>query len=130
MKPAELARNTIENLRHDLFHKILSLSGTQLDHFTIPSLESRMTSDTYNIHNMIGMMQRIGVRAPIILIGGIIITSTLEPVLTLVLVGILPFLAFVVYLVSKKGIPLYTKLQLSVDKLVRVVRENITGVRN
>jgi ATP-binding cassette subfamily B protein len=78
---------------------------------------------------MIGMMQRIGVRAPIILIGGIVITSTLEPVLTLVLVGILPFLAFVVYLVSKKGIPLYTKLQLSVDKLVRVVRENITGVR-
>lgn len=126
---ARVARNTIENLRHDLFHKILSLSGTQLDHFTIPSLESRMTSDTYNIHNMIGMMQRIGVRAPIILIGGIVITSTLEPVLTLVLVGILPFLAFVVYLVSKKGIPLYTKLQLSVDKLVRVVRENITGVR-
>lgn len=126
---ARVARNTVENLRHDLFHKILSLSGTQLDHFTIPSLESRMTSDTYNVHNMIGMMQRIGVRAPIILIGGIVITSTLEPVLTLVLVGILPFLAFVVYLVSKKGIPLYTKLQLSVDKLVRVVRENITGIR-
>ncbi len=126
---ARVARNTVENLRHDLFHKILSLSGTQLDHFTIPSLESRMTSDTYNIHNMIGMMQRIGVRAPIILIGGIVITSTLEPVLTLVLVGILPFLGYVVYLVSKKGIPLYTKLQLSVDKLVRVVRENISGVR-
>lgn len=126
---ARVARNTIRYLRHDLFHKILSLSGSQLDHFTIPSLESRMTTDTYNIHNMIGMMQRIGVRAPILLIGGIIITSTLEPVLTLVLVGVLPFLAFVVYLVSKKGIPLYIELQTSVDKLVRVVRENITGVR-
>jgi ATP-binding cassette subfamily B protein len=78
---------------------------------------------------MIGMMQRIGVRAPIILIGGIIITSTLEPVLTLVLVAVLPFLAFVVYLVSKKGIPLYTGLQTSVDRMVRVVRENITGIR-
>ncbi|MBH1940600.1 ABC transporter ATP-binding protein [Mobilitalea sibirica] len=126
---ARVARNTIETLRHDLFQKILSLSGTQLDHFTVPSLETRMTSDTYNIHNMIGMMQRIGVRAPIILIGGIVITSTLEPVLTLVLIGVMPFLAIVVYLVSKKGIPLYTGLQLSTDRLIRVVRENITGIR-
>ncbi|MDF2514434.1 MAG: transporter transrane region [Herbinix sp.] len=126
---ARVARNTTERLRHDLFEKILNLSGTQLDHFTIPSLESRMTTDTYNIHNMIGLMQRLGVRAPIILIGGIIITSTLEPVLTLVLVAVLPFLGVVVYLVSKKGIPLYLDLQRTVDKMVRVVRENITGVR-
>jgi ATP-binding cassette subfamily B protein len=126
---ARVARNTTESLRHDLFEKILSLSGTQLDYFTIPSLESRMTSDTYNIHNMIGMMQRIGVRAPIILIGGIVITSTLEPVLTLVLVGVLPFLALIVYFVSKKGIPYYVEMQKSVDKMVRIVRENITGVR-
>lgn len=126
---ARVARDTTKALRYDLFHKILSLSGIQLDYFTVSSLEARMTSDTYNIHNMIGMMQRMGVRAPIILIGGIIITSTLEPVLTLILVGILPFLAIIVYLVSKKGIPHYTELQKAVDKMVRVVRENITGIR-
>ena len=126
---SRVARNATEQLRYDLFRKILSLSGKQLDHYSIPSLESRMTSDTYNIHNMIGMMQRIGVRAPIIILGGIIITSTLEPVLTLVLIGVLPFLAFVVFLVSRKGIPLYLGLQVSVDKMIRVVRENITGVR-
>lgn len=126
---AKVARNTTKNLRHDLFEKILSLSGNQMDYFTIPSLESRMTSDTYNIHNMVGMMQRIGVRAPIILIGGIIITSTLEPVLTLILVGSLPILTLIVYLVSKKGIPLYLSQQISVDRMIRVVRENITGVR-
>jgi ATP-binding cassette subfamily B protein len=126
---ARVARNATQKLRHDLFEKILSLSGTQLDYYTIPSLESRMTSDTYNIHNMIGMMQRIGVRAPIILIGGIIVTSTLEPVLTLILVASLPILTLIVYLVSKKGIPLYLSQQLSVDKMIRVVRENITGVR-
>lgn len=126
---AKVARDSIEKLRYDLFQKILSLSGNQLDYYTVPSLEARMTSDTYHVHNMIGMMQRIGVRAPIILIGGIIITSTLEPVLTLVLVGIFPFLVLVVYLVSKKGIPLYTQLQITVDRMVRVVRENITGIR-
>jgi ATP-binding cassette subfamily B protein len=78
---------------------------------------------------MIGMMQRIGVRAPIILVGGIIITSTLEPVLTLILLGVFPFLSIIVFFVSKKGIPLYTKLQETTDRMTRVVRENITGVR-
>ncbi len=126
---AAVARNTTRRLRHDLFEKILSLSGAQLDYFGISSLESRMTSDTYNIHNMIGMMQRIGVRAPIILLGGIVVTSTLEPVLTLILLGILPILFGVVYLVSRKGIPLYTGLQATLDKMVGVVRENISGVR-
>jgi len=126
---SKVASDVTETLRHDLFQKILSLSGRQLNYFTIPSLESRMTSDTYNIHHMIGMMQRIGVRAPIILVGGIIITSTLEPALTLILVGVFPFMALVVFIASKKGIPLYTDLQVTVDKMVRVVRENITGVR-
>lgn len=126
---SKVARDTTEVLRHDLFKKILSLSGRQLNHFTVPSLEARMTTDTYNIHNMIGMMQRIGVRAPIILVGGIIITSTLEPVLTLILLGVFPFLSIIVFFVSKKGIPLYTKLQETTDRMTRVVRENITGVR-
>lgn len=126
---SKVASDVVEVLRHDLFSKIQSLSGRQLDYFTVPSLESRMTTDTYNIHHMIGMMQRMGVRAPILLIGGTIITSTLEPVLTLVLAGILPLLGIVVFLVSRKGIPLYTKLQSSIDRMVRVVRENISGIR-
>lgn len=83
---ARVARNTTEALRHDLFSKISYLSCAQIDEFTIPSLESRLTSDTYNIHQMIGMMQRMGVRAPILLLGGVLVTFTLEPVLTLVLV--------------------------------------------
>lgn len=126
---SKVAKDAVKTLRHDLFKKIQSLSGAQIDYFTIPSLESRLTSDTYNIHSMISMMQRLGVRSPILLIGGIVITSTLEPILTLVLVGIFPFLILVVFYISKKGIPLYTQVQSSADRLVRVVRENITGVR-
>ena len=60
------------------FIKFLISRKRQLNYFTVPSLEARMTTDTYNIHHMIGMMQRIGVRAPIILVSGIIITSTLD----------------------------------------------------
>ena len=72
-------------LRHDVFTKINNLSLSQVDDLTIPSLISRMTNDTYYVHQMITMMQRIGTRAPILLIGGIIITLTLDLNLTLVL---------------------------------------------
>ncbi|WOO37198.1 ABC transporter ATP-binding protein [Anaerocolumna sp. AGMB13020] len=126
---SRVAGDTVKKLRHDLFLKIQQLSGSQVDYLSIPSLVSRMTSDTYNIHQMVGMMQRLGVRAPIILVGGMILTFTLEPVLTLILVGILPLLAYCVYVVSKKGIPLYSKSQSSADKMVRVVRENVNGIR-
>lgn len=126
---ARVSRNATENIRHDLFKKISYLSSAQVDNFGVPSLISRMTTDTYNVHNMLGMMQRIGVRAPILLIGGIIVTSTLDIYLTLVLVAVLPFIALVVYIVTKKSIPLYNEQQLSIDKLVRKVRENIVGIR-
>lgn len=126
---SRVARNTTQSIRHDLFSKISYLSCRQTDEFTIASLESRLTSDTYNIHQMIGMMQRLGIRAPILLLGGITMTLFMEPVLTLVLLATLPFVALVMFYISSKGIPLYTKLQKSVDKMVRVVRENASGIR-
>lgn len=126
---SKVARDTTEIVRHDLFRKIMYLSGSRTDAFGIPSLISRLTSDSYNVHSMIGRVQRIGVRAPIILLGGVLITFTLEPVLTLVLIATLPLLAVIVYRVSKKGIPLYTKVSQSVDSVVRVMRENISGIR-
>ena len=128
-KASAVARDVTRKLRHDLFEKIEHLSGNQTDKFQIPSLVSRMTSDTYNIHGTVGMMQRLGVRAPMILVGGVIITATLEPVLTLVLLVLIPILGTVVFVISRKGIPLYTKVQEAVDEMVRVVRENITGIR-
>ena len=124
-----VARNTTQNIRHDLFKSISYLSCRQTDDFTIASLESRLTSDTYNIHQMIGMMQRLGIRAPILLLGGITITMFLDPVLTLVLLASLPFVSFVVFYISRKGIPLYVNLQKAVDKMVRIVRENASGIR-
>ena len=124
-----VARDTVRTLRHDLYEKITSLSGSQMDYFTVPSLVSRMTSDTYNVHQIICMMQRIGVRAPIIIIGGVILSFKLEPVLTLILVGTLPLIVLVVIVVSKLGIPLFKKAQGYNDKMIKVVRENITGVR-
>jgi len=126
---AAVARDATRKLRNDLFAKITSLSFNQMDSFTEASLISRMTSDTYNIHNVIGRMQRLGVRAPILLIGGIALTMTLDPVLSLILVASLPLLGVVVFFVSKKGIPLYIELQATSDLLIRKVRESIIGIR-
>ena len=124
-----VSRDVTQALRGDLFQKTLSLSCAQADSFTVSSLVSRMTSDTYNIHQFVDRMQRIGVRAPIMLIGGVFATLTLDPALTLVLALTLPLLAFVVTLVSRKSIPLYTGVQEKVDALVRKVQENMAGVR-
>ncbi len=126
---SKVAMLTTKAVRHDLFTKISYLSCRQVDQFTVSSLESRLTTDTYHVHQMIGMMQRLGIRAPILLLGGIMITLTLDPVLTLVLLSVLPFIGGLVYLITKKGIPLYLLLQKGIDALVRTVRENITGIR-
>ena len=117
------------SMRKDLFLKTLRLSARSTDSFTIPSLESRITSDTYNVQNFIGMIQRMGIRAPILLLGGTVVTMLMDPKLALVMLATLPLIFVVVYSISQMGVPLYTKVQQSVDGMVRVVREDAQGIR-
>ncbi len=128
-RAAWTSKEAVKTLRDDLFKKIMNLSGKQTDSFGIPSLVSRLTSDVYNIHGFFNVIQRIGVRAPLIITGGLIISATLDPVLTLTLVATLPFVFLIVFTISRKGVPLYTKVQTSVDEMVRVIREDISGIR-
>ena len=100
---ARVARDTTKSIRHDLFCRVMYLSSEQLDKLTVPSLESRLTSDTFQIHRVVGMMQRLGVRAPILLFGGIFLAFFLDPVLTLIMIATLPFIGITVFFVSKKG---------------------------
>ena len=116
-------------IRRDLFRKLESLSAHQMDELTVSSAESRLTSDTYNINQMLARLQRLGIRAPILLIGGMFMMMRMDPVLALVLLALLPIIALVVYLVTKKSLPLYTKQQGVLDRVVRTVQENITGIR-
>ena len=124
-----VSRDTTRTIRHDLFERIVRLSAAQTDEVTKPSLISRLTTDTYNINNMLGRVQRLGVRAPILTIGGILITLTLDPVLTLILVATLPFITYITIHISKVSIPLYHLVQDASDKLVRLVREDAAGIR-
>ncbi len=126
---SKVARDTTETIRHDLFEKIMWLSNAKTDEFTKPSLISRLTTDTYNVHQMLGRVQRLGVRAPILVVDGILVTLTLDPVLTLVLMSVMPLTAFVTYYFSRKSILMYHALQKAVDQFVRLLREDIAGIR-
>ena len=126
---AKVARDASRRIRHDLFHATMHLTSRETDAYTVPSLESRLTSDTYNVHHFIGMMQRIGVRAPILLLGGMAITLVLDWRLALVMIAVLPLLGLSVFLITKRGLPLYAENQKAVDGMVRVVREDCQGVR-
>lgn len=124
-----VARNFSEHIRKDLFSSTLYLSASQTDRFTIPSLESRITTDTYNVHHFIAMIQRLGVRAPILLIGGIAITLFMDAYLAMAMLAVLPFIFVTVFFISRKGVPLYSNVQRSVDSMIRVVREDVLGIR-
>lgn len=116
-------------IRHDLYAKLQSLSARQLDGLTVSSAESRLTSDTYNINQLLARVQRLGIRAPILLAGGVAMMVSMDAPLALVLVAMLPIIALVVFFVTKASVPLYTKQQSVLDKVVRTVQENITGIR-
>ncbi|MDO5151918.1 MAG: ABC transporter ATP-binding protein [Eubacteriales bacterium] len=116
-------------VRHDLFRKLEGLSARQMDSLTVSSAVSRLTSDTYNINQLLARVQRMGVRAPILLLGGVAMMLSMDAPLALVLVAMLPIIAVVVYFVTKTSIPLYAKQQAVLDKVVRTVQENITGIR-
>lgn len=124
-----VARNTTERIRLQLFSKISFLSSRQQEQIGQASLISRSTSDTYNIHQFIGMMQRLGVRQPIMLVGGLAVTLSMDAPLTCIMLALLPVMALLVFLFSSQGVPMYTKVQEAVDRFVRLVREDIAGIR-
>ena len=126
---AKSAGQITKKLRHDLFAKLGRFSSRQMDQLTTSSAVSRLTSDSYNVNQMLARIQRMGIRAPILLIGGIIMMFTMDWVLALVLVALLPLLAWVVIRSTRKALPLRLEAQEVLDDMVQVSQENITGIR-
>lgn len=116
-------------LRYDLFKKISYLKSGQVDEVTVPSLVSRLTSDSYYVNQMVARTLRLGVRAPILLIGGMLMTFVVDVWLALVLLTCVPFVIVAVVIITKKSIPYYAKKQACSDDMVRAMQENISGVR-
>ena len=118
-----------KDLRQALFSKITYMSSLGVDKFTAPSLVSRLTSDTYYVNQTVARTMRMGVRAPILLIGGIAFTFLLDWRLALVLAACVPFVTLAAVVITKKLFKAFSEVQQKGDAVVRAMQENVSGVR-
>ncbi|MGN0807034.1 MAG: ABC transporter ATP-binding protein [Candidatus Coproplasma sp.] len=118
-----------KDLRQSLFAKITYMSSGGVDKFTAPSLVSRLTSDTYYVNQTVASTMRLGVRAPILLIGGIAFTFVLDWRLALVLAACVPFVTVAMFFITKRSVKAYSAVQQGGDSVVRAMQENVSGVR-
>ena len=126
---AWVSMEVTRTLRRDLYSRTQHLSCAQTDRFTQSSLVSRLTNDTYNVHQMFDKVQRGGIRAPMLVLGGLVLTFLLEPALALVQLAVSLLTFFTIWRVTRRGIPRYAQAQAATDTVVRVLRENASGVR-
>ena len=126
---AWVSMDMTRQLRRDLYQRTLFLSQAQLERFTVSSIVSRLTNDTYNVHQMFDKIQRGGIRAPMLVLGGLVLTFFQAPSLAFVQLAVCSATFFAIWLVTRQGIPRYTRAQEAVDTVVRVLRENASGVR-
>lgn len=117
------------DLRLDLFKKVQRFSFANLDKFKTSSLVTRLTNDVMQVQNMVLMMLRILVRAPLLCIGGIIMAVSINMKLASILLVAIPAVVVLLTIIIKKGFPLFTAVQKRLDRLNAVIQENLTGIR-
>lgn len=116
-------------LRADIFNKVETFSQGDIDKIGIPSLITRTINDIRQIQDFILMSLRTIISVPIMLIGGTVMAVIMDPGLSLVLLIVLPVIALIAFLVAKKILPFFDKIQKKVDKLNLIIREKISGIR-
>ncbi len=123
------AQNFGNDLRKDVFSRVMHLSLSQTDDFTTGSLVTRLTNDITAVQELVSMALRMFVRAPMSFIGGIVMALSLNVNFGLVLVIALPIQLLVIWLLLSKASPLFGLVQKKLDKVNAVVQENVTGAR-
>jgi ATP-binding cassette subfamily B multidrug efflux pump len=117
------------DLRLDLFKRTQSFSFASLDKLKTASLITRLTNDVVQVQSLVLMLLRIFVRAPFLAMGGMIMAMMINFQLALILIFAIPILAGALFYVIKKGFPLFSKVQKRLDKVNKVIQENLTGIR-
>ena len=117
------------NLRQDMLSKIQEFSFSNINKFSTSSLVTRLTNDVEIIQQLVQMMLRMLIRAPFMLIGGIVLTIAMSPSIAMIFLIITPLLALTMVFIIKKAFPLFTKVQTKIDKVNGVIRENLIGAR-
>ena len=117
------------DIRKDLYAKIQGFSFANVDKFSTGSLVTRITNDVTQVQNFVNMLLRMALRAPGMMIGGLIMAIALKPSLSVVFAVTMPLMLAVAGLIITKGFPRFQVMQDKVDKLNSTVQENITNVR-
>ncbi len=126
---AKAAVGFAKELKSALFSHIQKFSYAQLDKIGASTLITRMSGDMNTVQTGVNLTLRLLLRSPFVVFGAMIMAFTIDFKSALVFVAAIPILSAVVFIIMIWGIPLYKKVQAKVDNVVRLVRENLTGIR-
>jgi ATP-binding cassette subfamily B multidrug efflux pump len=126
---ARVASGFGKNLRSQLFSHVGEFSLQEFDKLGTSSLITRTTNDITQVQQVLVMMLRMMASAPMMCIGGIIMAFSKDAKLTLVLAVAIPILVIAIVIIARSGMPLFKVMQVKLDNLNRVLRENLTGIR-
>ncbi|GGA42487.1 ABC transporter ATP-binding protein [Paenibacillus physcomitrellae] len=116
-------------LRGRVFKHVTNFSLEEFDKIGTASLITRTTNDINQIQQVLVMMLRIMVMAPMMAIGGLIMALSKDRELTLIFVVVIPVMGLLIAAIAGKGLPLFKAIQKKIDKLNLVLREALTGIR-
>ena len=117
------------NIRKDMISKIQEFSFSNINKFSTSSLITRMTNDVEILVNLVQMMLRMFIRAPFMLVAGVVMMLVLSPRLSLIFLVLIPILGILMYFIMKKAFPLFRVVQEKIDRVNTVIRENLVGAR-
>ncbi len=117
------------DLRTDIYKAVQGFSFANIDRFKTGSLITRLTNDVTQMQNFINMLLRMCLRSPVMLVGAIIMSVTLCPSLSVVLLFAVPLLALLQFFIIKIGFPRFSAMQGKIDGLNSTVQENLSNVR-
>lgn len=117
------------DVRSKTFRHVENFSLQEFDQIGTASLITRTTNDITQVQQVLIMMLRLMVMAPMMCIGGLIMAVSKDATLSLVFVGGIPILALTIFLIARRGIPYFKVMQKKIDKLNLVLREGLTGMR-
>ncbi|MFC7319586.1 ABC transporter ATP-binding protein [Halobacillus campisalis] len=126
---ANVSQGVGYDLRRDLFKKVQSFSNENFQSYSTPNLVTRMTNDVIQIQNLVLMLMRIALRAPLFIIFALVMAFTVNVQLAFILLIAVPVLGAFLFWVLLKGIKLFKRVQTKLDGVNTVIRENLTGIR-
>ena len=118
-----------KELRSDLYRHINTLSYSEIDKIGTSTLITRLTADVNQMQTAVNLFLRLFLRSPFIVIGAVVMAFTVDPKTAVIFVVSIPLLAVVVFGIMFYSVPIYKKVQNRLDSVMRITRENLSGVR-